>query len=51
MTRMSALLARVTATDSATMEDLFTEDEWAAIGAAARSGDRWGVRPRGRPGS
>ena len=37
MTRMSALLARVTAPDSATMEDLFTEDEWAAIDAGAVS--------------
>lgn len=37
MTRMSALLERVTATDSATMEDLFTEDEWAAIDAGAVS--------------
>ena len=35
MTRMSALLERVTATDSATMEDLFTEDEWAAVDAGA----------------
>ena len=37
MTRMSALLARFTAPDSATMEDLFTEDEWAAIDAGAVS--------------
>src|SRR5699024_12276317 len=35
MTRMSALLERVITLDDSTMEDLFTEDEWAAIDAGA----------------